>query len=103
MLICFLFRPSCKLKCSIIFQLRADLSELTKLSQLAERQKVKDIFLIEIRKIETEITKLQDACKMEIDGDSGGVQPKKIVAPAQNRCYDVKLTNYGKFFHSLLI
>lgn len=80
----------------ILLQLKADLAELNKLSKLAERQRIKDLFLIETRKLETEITILNDSCKMEVENLPGDVsQPKKIVTPAQNRCYEVKLTNYG--------
>lgn len=79
-----------------IFEIKADLAEISKLSQLAERQRVKNLLLVETRKLETELSNLQDACKMEIDlANDNNAEPKKAVTPAANRCYDVKLTNYA--------
>ncbi|XP_046984855.1 calcyclin-binding protein [Schistocerca americana] len=71
-------------------QLQATVEELKRLSNLTERQKVKDILLVEARKIETEISLLREQSGAEIaESSSGGARN----APA--RCYDVRLTNYA--------
>ncbi|ELT92966.1 hypothetical protein CAPTEDRAFT_169300 [Capitella teleta] len=74
-----------------IVELQADVSELQKLSEEATRKKVKDILFIEIRKLQTEITKLKEA---EEKPESKAAAPKAPVA-ASSHVYTVTLTNYA--------
>lgn len=53
---------------------------------------MKDILTIEIRKLETEIIKMNE--QYSADPQSSSTNSQKIAQPVQ-RCYDVKLTNYG--------
>ncbi|KAK7864686.1 hypothetical protein R5R35_010948 [Gryllus longicercus] len=71
-------------------ELKLDVAELNQLLASAERQKVKDILLIEIRKLETEITRLK-----EIENAKVSQAESKTNQTKPNRCYDVKLNNYA--------
>ncbi|RZC34154.1 CS, SGS, and/or Siah-Interact N domain containing protein [Asbolus verrucosus] len=67
--------------------LKKDLSELQALESQAARRKVKDILSLEIRKLSSEITKLQDQLN---------TQPAAApVASAAHKRYQVKLSNYA--------
>lgn len=71
-------------------QLQATVEELKRLSELTEKQRVKDILYIEARKIESEISSLREqsvAEMAEITSDA--------IRNAPFRCYDVRLTNYA--------
>ena len=59
------------------FQLQKDADELRKFLDLAERQKVKDILTIELRKVETEIIHKQEQEK----GATSQEQPEQIAKP----------------------
>ena len=63
-------------------QLRAD---------LATRQSVKDVLGIETRRLETEIS-------LQLKDNMFNLEAKPAAAASASavRCYDVKLTNYGK-------
>jgi calcyclin binding protein len=72
-------------------QLRADVDELKKLTDLATRQSVKDVLGIETRRLETEIS-------LQLKDNMFNLEAKPAAAASASavRCYDVKLTNYGK-------
>lgn len=78
-----------------MLQLKLDAAELHRLAELTERRRVKDILTIEAKKIETEISRLQEK--------AGGVilpsSASKDVSSVGKRIgpYDVKLNTYGKF------
>lgn len=78
-------------------QLRADVDELKKLTDLATRQSIKDVLAIETRRLETEIS-------LQLKDNMFNLEAKASApAAAGVRCYDVKLTNYGtSFVYSLL-
>lgn len=68
------------------------MAELNKFLGTAERQKVKDILLVEIRKLETEITNLKELSdKLSVTETSA-----TSVLSSKPKCYEVKLNNYGK-------
>lgn len=77
-------------------ELRADVDELKRLSELATRQSIKDLLLIETRRVETEISK-------QLAESISNVEIKPSVPSSVNKCYDVNITNYAwdqsdKFF-----
>lgn len=83
------------LSCKVILislQLRLDVAELNQLLSTAERQKVKDILSVEIRKLETEITNLKELS----DKDSVNKTFVTSVSSSKPKCYEAKLNNYGK-------
>lgn len=71
-------------------ELQMDVNELNQLMAHATRQRIKDILSLETRKLETEMIKLreQQAANESVVKHSSCIQN-------QNRCYDVKLTNYA--------
>lgn len=75
---------------SRIDELKSDVDELSKLLSLATRPRVKDILSLEIRKLETDIIKLNDLTSVNKQ-DTFTVAK----AAAEKKCYDVKLTNYA--------
>ena len=78
-------------------QVKTDIAELNKFLAAAERQKVKDVLLIEIRKLEPELSALKDLT-VKNGGDS-----VNSARPANPKCYEVKLTNYGKYLSILCV
>jgi len=77
-------------------ELRLDVEELKKLTELSTRQSVKDVLAIETRRLETEIS-------FQLKDNAFNLEKKPAAAPSAPRCYDVKLTNYAwdqsdKFF-----
>ncbi|KAG8288206.1 hypothetical protein J6590_020970 [Homalodisca vitripennis] len=68
----------------------ADVEELNKLLSQSTRQKCKDILTLEIRKVQTEISRLQE----QIGSSGESIKPTSVV-PQQSRCYEVKLNNYA--------
>jgi len=72
-------------------ELRLDVAELNKLLSTAERQKVKDILSVEIRKLETEITNLKELSDKESVTDTSVTS----VPPSKPKCYEAKLNNYA--------
>jgi len=70
-----------------IEELRLDVEELKRLSELTSRQSVKDTLSVDIRRFETEISLL-------IKDNAFNVETKPLTNPAP-RCYDVKLTKYA--------
>lgn len=77
--------PSMKLE-----ELKQDVEELNRLLVSAQRQRVKDLLLIEIRKLEIEMSNLK-----EVESKAGDAQVPPIAAPIKPKCYDVKLNNYA--------
>jgi len=71
-------------------ELRLDVAELNHLLSTAERQKVKDILSVEIRKLETEITNLKAS-----DKESVAETSVTSVSSSKPKCYEVKLNNYA--------
>lgn len=71
--------------------MRLDAEELRRLASTAERQRVKDILVIELRKLETEISLKQDALKSTETTQPAG-QMEKSSAP---RISTVDIKNYG--------
>ena len=69
------------------------MEELTKLSELATRQKVKDILLLDIRKIETEISLLRE----QLLKDEASAKKDSVATPivqSAAKSYSVKITSY---------
>lgn len=73
-------------------ELKLDVAELNQLLASAERQKVKDVLQIEIRKLETEITRLNELENAKITQSESKTQQGQS---KPSRCYDVKLNNYA--------
>lgn len=71
-------------------ELQMDVDELNQLMTHATRQRIKDILSLETRKLETEMIKLKE----QQTGNEDAVKKSPSVHN-QNRCYDVKLTNYA--------
>ncbi|XP_069697784.1 calcyclin-binding protein [Periplaneta americana] len=71
--------------------LRLDVAELNKLLNTAVRQRVKDVLLIEIRKLETEITTLKELSEKNSVSDV----PVNSAPVSKPKCYEVKLNNYA--------
>lgn len=68
-------------------QLKADVAELYRLSELTDRRRIKDILSIEAKKLETEISHLQSSGAATKSNPSSSAPVK--------RCFDVRLTSYG--------
>jgi len=68
-------------------ELRLDAEELKRLLSQAERQKVKDILSLDIRKIETEIITRESAIS--------AIKVQNTPVITKPGCYEVKLTNYA--------
>ena len=83
-------------------QLRLDVAELEKLQEQATRQKVKGILLVEIRKLQTEISRKEDVAKApskeQCDGTAEGAA--KPIRTAR-RLIDMK--SYGEETHPFVI
>ncbi|XP_053549256.1 calcyclin-binding protein [Bombina bombina] len=72
-----------------LLELQKDLEEVKELLEKAARKRVRDVLYVEQRKLETEISKQQQA------KDSAEVQkPSAIVLPMSSS-YTVKINNYG--------
>lgn len=68
-----------------------DVDELNQLMAHATRQRIKVMLSLETRKLETEMIKLRE----QQSANESAVKNSSCIQN-QNRCYDVKLTNYGK-------
>lgn len=73
----------------IHFQLKLDIEELKSFMQQAQRQKCRVLLGLEVRKLETELTKLVEADRPAV--------AKAVSCPTDSasKCYEVKLNNYG--------
>ncbi|XP_065200424.1 calcyclin-binding protein [Planococcus citri] len=67
--------------------LRNDVAELYRLADLTDRKKIKDILSIEAKKIETEISLLQEK--------ENTIQPSSTTVTTSRRTYDIKITTYA--------
>lgn len=66
---------------------------------VAERQRVKDLLTVELRKIQTEITFKEEKMKASAAGEETVSQPQKPTI-AQPRVPTVDVKNYGRVFLS---
>lgn len=87
----------------VYLQLRLDVQELKSLVSLATRPKVKDILSLDLRKVETEVIKLQEQLSKEAEQQKAGSSTAGAVVTGAARCYDVKITNFGKLSRPLLL
>lgn len=69
--------------------MRLDIEELNSLLEQAKRQRIKDILMLEIRKLQTELAKLE---LEQRNTSAKGTAPSLDTA---QKCYEVKLNNYG--------
>jgi len=67
--------------------MKLDIEELNSLLEQANRQRTKDILMLEVRKLQTEVAKL-------LEQKNTSVKNTSSLNTAQ-RCYEVKLNNYG--------
>jgi len=78
--------------------LRKDVEELRDLVGKAERQKVKNILSIELRKLETELIRLEDAAKEKAKMEAGETTVSEPAKPAKiNKSYTVQEKTYGLY------
>ncbi|XP_033326769.1 calcyclin-binding protein [Megalopta genalis] len=70
-------------------EVKLDIEELDKLLQQASRQKVKDVISVEIRKLQTDLKKLQE------DEKSAPIKSSDATVNTTQKFYEVKLNNYG--------
>ncbi|KAL6260727.1 hypothetical protein P5V15_008250 [Pogonomyrmex californicus] len=68
-------------------EMKLDIEELNSLLEQAKRQRIKDILMLEIRKLQTEMAKLLEQNDI----------PIKPTSPSNTtqKCYEVKLNSYG--------
>lgn len=71
-----------------LHELKKDIDEMEQLMKGAQRQKVKDILSIEVRKLVTECSKLEEVAKSDAPHCS-----KKT--PTEPKHYEVKINNYA--------
>ncbi|KAF3419897.1 hypothetical protein E2986_10439 [Frieseomelitta varia] len=69
--------------------LKLDIEEFNNLLRQANRQKSKDVLSLEIRKLQTELTKLIEENKIP------QINPTNVVSNSSQKYYEVKLNNYG--------
>lgn len=70
--------------------MKKDIAELQSLENVATRPKVKDIISIETRKLSSQLTKLEEQFKEQVDTTSSSLSTLST-----NR-YEINLKNYGK-------
>lgn len=73
-----------------IDELKSDVEELNKLLSQSSRQRTKDLLTLEIRKLQTEILRLQ-----EQTGSNEVIKPSPTPTQQATKCYEVKLNNYA--------
>lgn len=66
-----------------------DIEEFTSLLEQARRQRAKDILTLEIRRLQTDLAKLLE------DNKDASVKPTTPLSNTAQKCYEVKLNNYG--------
>ena len=69
-------------------ELKLDIEEINNLLQHATRQRIKDVLGLEIRRLQTELMKLDDGNKVTSTSANA-------VSNVSDKCYEVKLNNYG--------
>lgn len=77
----------CSLFCKCVFQLKQDADELRKLLELAQRPKVTNVLIVELKKIESEIS-----LKTEAENNT---DKAPVAKPSQQRIPTVDIKNYG--------
>lgn len=70
--------------------MKKDIAELESLEKQATRQKVKDILSIEVRKLVSEVVKIEEQLKQQ-----PAVSTNNPIQ-STNKHYEIKLNNYGK-------
>lgn len=70
-------------------ELKLDIEEFNHLLEQASRQKVKDVLMLEIRRLQTELAKLTE------ENTKTSAKPLNSGSNAAQKCYEVKLNNYG--------
>ena len=85
--------------CYFLIQLQLDITELKSLGDSAQRNKVKDIISVAVRKLETDLVELRDQLKREeaakSANDDAKVEPKKV-EPAVKKVMESQLKDYCK-------
>ncbi|RZF46417.1 hypothetical protein LSTR_LSTR012492 [Laodelphax striatellus] len=76
-----------------IGELKLDVAELSRLSGICERTRVKDLISVETRRLETEISRLTEL--QQATQPANGAVESKPSTVSQNKCYDVKISNYA--------
>ena len=71
------------------FQLRSDIDDINNLLKLAQRQKSKDALTLELRRVQTELSR-----ELENSQKSTETAPIKYV-PTAPKCYEVKIDKHG--------
>lgn len=66
-----------------------DIEELNSLLEQAHRQRTKDILMLEIRRLQTELARLLEENK------NAAIKPTTPLVNVPQKCYEVKLNNYG--------
>ena len=69
-------------------ELKLDIEEFNNLLQHASRQRSKDVLGLEIRRLQTELMKLDEGNKVTSTSTNA-------VSNVSDKCYEVKLNNYG--------
>ncbi|XP_076673888.1 calcyclin-binding protein [Andrena cerasifolii] len=69
-------------------ELKLDIEEINNLLQHASRQRSKDVLGLEIRRLQTELMKSDEGNKVTSTSTNA-------VSNASDKCYEVKLNNYG--------
>ncbi|XP_014485425.1 PREDICTED: calcyclin-binding protein [Dinoponera quadriceps] len=70
-------------------EVKLDIEEFNNLLEKACRQRTKDVLTLEIRRLQTELAKLLEENK------DASVKPPATTPSATQKCYQVKLNNYG--------
>ncbi|XP_015513702.1 calcyclin-binding protein [Neodiprion pinetum] len=73
---------------SKIDEIKLDIEELNKFMEQATRQKTKDILTLELRKLQTELSK-------HLEGNQNPETKPTSTQVFGNKCYEVKLNNYA--------
>ncbi|XP_075689183.1 calcyclin-binding protein [Rhinoderma darwinii] len=76
---------------SALLELQKDLEEVKQLLEKATRKRVRDVLIVEQRKLETEISNRQQ----QQAGESMDVQKPSAIVPPMTSTYTVKISNYG--------
>lgn len=76
-------------------ELRLDIEDLKTVLSQASRPRVKDLLSVDLRKLETELIRLQELVEKEgVKSKTSTSGPTPVVS-SSSRCYDVKVTNYA--------
>lgn len=73
----------------LLSQVKLDIEELNSLLEQARRQRTKDILMLEIRRLQTELARLLEENK------NAAIKPTTPLLNGPQKCYEVKLNNYG--------